>query len=108
MKKTIPCLAFVVFLFAFLQVAQGQSSPPEPKSLDKTGNAESLPELVRRVKPSVVSVLTYDAKGEPLISGTGFFIRPGEVVTNMFIAWRSKLCDSGSTERAESFAPNSR
>ena len=85
MKKTIPCLAFVVSLFAFLQVAQGQSSPPEPKSLDKTGNAESLPELVRRVKPSVVSVLTYDAKGEPLISGTGFFIRPGEVVTNMHV-----------------------
>jgi len=84
-KKTIPCLAFVVSLFAFLQVAQGQSSPPEPKSLDKTGNAESLPELVRRVKPSVVSVLTYDAKGEPLISGTGFFIRPGEVVTNMHV-----------------------
>ena len=85
MKKTIPCLALVVFLFAFLQVAQGQSSPSEPKSLDKTGNAESLPELVRRVKPSVVSVLTYDAKGEPLISGTGFFIRPGEVVTNMHV-----------------------
>jgi tetratricopeptide (TPR) repeat protein len=44
-----------------------------------------LPELVRRVKPSVVSVLTYDAKGEPLISGSGFFIRPGEIVTNMHV-----------------------
>jgi hypothetical protein len=32
-----------------------------------------------------VSVLTYDAKGEPLISGTGFFIRAGEVVTNMHV-----------------------
>jgi tetratricopeptide (TPR) repeat protein len=30
-------------------------------------------------------VLTYDAKGEPLISGSGFFIRPGEVVTNMHV-----------------------
>jgi tetratricopeptide (TPR) repeat protein len=84
-KRSIPCLAFVVSLFAFLQVAQGQSSVPEPKSLDKASNAESLPELVRRVKPSVVSVLTYDAKGEPLISGTGFFVRPGEVVTNMHV-----------------------
>ena len=46
---------------------------------------ESLPDLVRRVKPSVVSVLTYDAKGEPLISGSGFFVRPGEVVTNMHV-----------------------
>jgi len=30
-------------------------------------------------------VLTYDAKGEPLISGSGFFIRPGEVVTNLHV-----------------------
>jgi S1-C subfamily serine protease len=84
-KRTIPCLALVFSLFAFLQIAQGQTSVAEPKNLDKTSNAESLPELVRRVKPSVVSVLTYDAKGEPLISGTGFFIRPGEVVTNMHV-----------------------
>ena len=85
MKRTIPCLALVVSLFAFLQIAQGQNSVTETKSLEKTSTAESLPELVRRVKPSVVSVLTYDAKGEPLISGTGFFIRPGEVVTNMHV-----------------------
>jgi len=84
-KRTIPCLALVVSLFAFLQIAQGQNSVTETKSLEKTSTAESLPELVRRVKPSVVSVLTYDAKGEPLISGTGFFIRPGEVVTNMHV-----------------------
>src|SRR5205085_11373033 len=48
-------------------------------------SAESLPDLVRRVKPSVVSVLTYDAKGEPLISGSGFFVRSGQVVTNMHV-----------------------
>jgi hypothetical protein len=46
---------------------------------------ESLPELIRRVKPSVVSVVTYNAKNEPLISGSGFFIRPGEVVTNLHV-----------------------
>jgi Flp pilus assembly protein TadD len=47
--------------------------------------AESLPELVRRVKPSVVAVVTYDAKGEPLLSGSGFFIRPGQVLTNLHV-----------------------
>lgn len=46
---------------------------------------ESLPELIRRVKPSVVSVITYNATGEPLISGSGFFIRPGEVITNLHV-----------------------
>jgi len=32
-----------------------------------------------------VSILTYDLKGEPLISGSGFFVRPGEVMTNMHV-----------------------
>ena len=71
MKRNIPRLAVVVLsLFATLQIARAQ---------------ESLPDLVRRVKPSVVSVLTYDAKGEPLISGSGFYLRPGQVVTNLHV-----------------------
>lgn len=85
MIRTIPRLALVLSLFVFTQLAQAQTSVPEPKNTDKTNPAESLPDLVRRVKPSVVSVLTYDAKGEALISGSGFFIRPGEVVTNVHV-----------------------
>ncbi|HEX5706383.1 MAG TPA: serine protease, partial [Pyrinomonadaceae bacterium] len=46
---------------------------------------ETLPALVRRVKPSVVSVITYNSKGETLMTGSGFFIRPGEVVTNLHV-----------------------
>lgn len=46
---------------------------------------ESLPDLVRRVKPSVVAIVTYDAKGEALMTGSGFFIRPGQVVTNVHV-----------------------
>ncbi|HEX8493800.1 MAG TPA: trypsin-like peptidase domain-containing protein [Pyrinomonadaceae bacterium] len=46
---------------------------------------ESLPDLIRRVKPSVVSIITYDAKGGALMTGSGFFVRPGEVVTNMHV-----------------------
>ncbi|MBD0371942.1 MAG: serine protease [Pyrinomonadaceae bacterium] len=45
----------------------------------------SLPELIRRVKPSVVSVITYNDKNEPLISGSGFFLRPGQVITNLHV-----------------------
>jgi tetratricopeptide (TPR) repeat protein len=63
-------LALALFVFASAQVARAQ---------------ESLPDLVRRVKPSVVSVLTYDAKDQPLISGSGFFVQPGEVVTNLHV-----------------------
>jgi tetratricopeptide (TPR) repeat protein len=45
----------------------------------------SLPELVRRVKPTVVAIVTYDAKGNTLMSGSGFFVRPGQVITNMHV-----------------------
>src|SRR6185503_4790841 len=61
---------------------------PNPNSTIKANVVAqqlTLPDLVRRVKPSVVSVLTYDLKGEPLISGSGFFVRPGEVMTNMHV-----------------------
>ncbi|HEX8472684.1 MAG TPA: tetratricopeptide repeat protein [Pyrinomonadaceae bacterium] len=46
---------------------------------------ESLPQLIRRVKPSVVSVVTYDAKGEPLMAGSGFFVSAGKVITNLHV-----------------------
>jgi len=80
---------FVLALLAFtpLHAARAQEASESAK-VEQTKVAaaqESLPDLVRRVKPSVVSVLTYDLKGEPLISGSGFFVRPGEVVTNMHV-----------------------
>jgi len=46
---------------------------------------ETLPELIRRVKPSVVAVINYDAKGEVQMTGTGFFLRPGQVLTNLHV-----------------------
>ncbi len=46
---------------------------------------ETLPELIRRVKPSVVSVIAYDAQNEPVTTGSGFFIRPNQIVTNLHV-----------------------
>jgi tetratricopeptide (TPR) repeat protein len=90
LKRYIPLLALVLSLITFARVAHAQGALSDPGKVDKLksvgrSSAESLPDLVRRVKPSVVSVLTYDAKGEPLISGSGFFIRPGKVVTNSHV-----------------------
>ncbi|HEX7997193.1 MAG TPA: trypsin-like peptidase domain-containing protein [Pyrinomonadaceae bacterium] len=65
-------LALLVFVAA---------SAPRPA----TAQEASLPDLIRRVKPSVVSIITYDAKGDALMTGSGFFIRPGEVVTNVHV-----------------------
>ena len=95
MRSISPRLVVVLSLFVFCLSAQAQSTStalPDSQSarVNPSANADgsgtqSLPDLIRRVKPSVVSILTYDAKGEPLISGTGFFIRPGEVVTNVHV-----------------------
>lgn len=46
---------------------------------------EGLPALVKRVKPAVVAITTYDAAGEALMTGSGFFLRPGQVVTNLHV-----------------------
>jgi len=44
-----------------------------------------LPELVRRIKPSAVAIETFDARGEKLSRGSGFFVAPDRVVTNRHV-----------------------
>src|SRR5690242_4227437 len=46
---------------------------------------ENLPALVKRVKPAVVAIATYDTTGEALMTGSGFFLKPGQVVTNLHV-----------------------
>jgi len=40
---------------------------------------------VRKVKPAVVSIITYDSEGEPLMTGSGFFVDHCKVVTNLHV-----------------------
>jgi hypothetical protein len=70
-RKLPPWLALPALLFFCAASAPAQG--------------ESLPELIRRVKPSVVSVITYNAKDEVALTGSGFFIRPGQVLTNLHV-----------------------
>src|SRR5438874_13365109 len=46
---------------------------------------DQLPELVRRIKPSAVAIETFDARGEKLSRGSGFFIDKDRVVTNRHV-----------------------
>lgn len=62
-------------------------------SVKQTFSQESLPELVRRVKPTVVAIATYDADGEALMTGSGFFLRPGQVVTNLHVIRGAQRCE---------------
>ena len=54
-------------------------------SLTSVKAQETLPQLVRRLKPTVVAITTYDANGEAMLTGSGFFTSPGTVVTNVHV-----------------------
>lgn len=70
LKRNFPQLLLVVLFVGAATVVTAQ---------------DALPDLIRQVKPSVVSVTTYDAKGESLVSGSGFFVGPGQVMTNLHV-----------------------
>ena len=69
-KRRFPRLIPLALIFIVASLAQAQ---------------ETLPNLVKRVKPAVVAIATYDASGEALMTGSGFFLRPGQVVTNLHV-----------------------
>lgn len=62
---------------------------------------DQLPELVRRIKPSAVAIETFDARGEKLARGSGFFVDVDRVVTNRHVidgAYRAEVhLNSGHT-----------
>jgi tetratricopeptide (TPR) repeat protein len=71
LRSMVACLSLVVFV--------GQAWAQE-----------HLATLIRRVKPSVVTVIAYDARGELLQQGSGFFItEDGQLVTNRHVLQES-------------------
>src|SRR5712691_3503544 len=61
---------------------------------------DSLPELVRRIKPSAVAIETFDARGEKLSRGSGFFIDVDRIVTNRHViegAFRAEVHSSAGS-----------
>src|SRR3954447_6505711 len=48
-----------------------------------------LPELVKRIKPSAVAIETFDARGNTLSRGSGFFVAPDRIITNRHVIDRS-------------------
>lgn len=93
--RRLPTLLLLLSLAALAARAQepaAHTSATTNAAATASSNAQpgvsaegSLPDLVRRVKPAVVAVITYDAKGNTLLSGSGFFVRPGQVVTNLHV-----------------------
>jgi tetratricopeptide (TPR) repeat protein len=84
--RPLRALALVCCLTAAVASDSHAQTPAVPQAAETAAQRQpSLPELIRRVKPSVVAVITYDAKGNTLLSGSGFFVRPGQVVTNLHV-----------------------
>jgi len=56
---------------------------------------DKLPKLIKKIQPSVVSIITYDKDGDPLSSGSGFFINnSGNIITNCHVmedAWSADI-----------------
>jgi len=69
--------------------------------LPRVGASQDLlPELVRRIKPSAVAIETFDARGEKLSRGSGFFIDSDRIVTNRHViegAYRAEVHSSTGT-----------
>ena len=70
------------------KTTQVPTSSPALPSLpkQKEESTESLPSIIKRIKPSVVIVFAYDDTGEFLKLGSGFFISPdGDIITNYHV-----------------------
>ncbi|MBU4227716.1 tetratricopeptide repeat protein [bacterium] len=60
---------------------------------------ESLPSLIKRIKPSTVIIFTYDDKGEFLKLGSGFFIsQNGDVITNYHVLQGASSAEIKTTD----------
>jgi tetratricopeptide (TPR) repeat protein len=70
-----------IFQILVLLCAVAFPIAPVPQTLSQ----DPLPELVRRIKPSAVAIETFDAHGEKLSRGSGFFIDVDRVVTNRHV-----------------------
>ncbi len=52
-----------------------------------------LPELVKRIKPSAVAIETFDAKGNTLSRGSGFFVATDKIITNRHVIEKSSRAE---------------
>src|SRR5215204_2231236 len=52
-----------------------------------------LPELVKRIKPSAVAIETFDAKGNTVSRGSGFFVASDKIITNRHVIEKSSRAE---------------
>jgi len=90
MQKAIGIYAFLLCASQITLAAQSPNSFAQ--------SPDSLPEMIRQIKPAVVSIQTFDAKGQRLGLGTGFFIEPTVIVTNEHVIARASAANVKTAE----------
>jgi serine protease Do len=72
-RRTLAVLAMVLLCFSGLNPGPARAQ-------------ESLPQLIKRILPAVVTVVGFNARGKPIRIGSGFFIdREGHLITNLHV-----------------------
>ena len=69
LEKTLTCLWWVLLLILGSNQAQGQTAP----------------EIAARAFRSTVLLVMEDGNGQPVSLGSGFFVREGEIVSNLHV-----------------------
>jgi hypothetical protein len=88
-------LGFSIFLIVVVSTSfvSGQEKPVGPKSgkVPESNSTEKLSpkQVIDRVLPSVVLISAQDENGEVVGLGSGFFIQPGLIATNLHVFTRA-------------------
>ncbi len=84
-------------------VAQSTARVRVPTTKQVPGKPLSAREIVTRVLPSLVLVLTQDKDGNALAQASGFFYKPGLVATNLHALKRASRCYIKLLGKSESY-----
>ncbi len=55
---------------------------------------ESIPQVVKRIAPAVVTVIAYDHEGHMISQGSGFVVGKGQVVSNRHVLYRAARAEA--------------
>src|SRR5438128_301049 len=64
------------------RLLNSQNKRPAAEGVSGSDKQLTVPELVKRIKPSVVEITTYDASDHPDAIGSGFFTGPQRLLSN--------------------------
>ncbi|MGB4990145.1 MAG: S1C family serine protease [Pyrinomonadaceae bacterium] len=89
MKRLIIIIPLLLGLFYSPVFGQKPRSRPTPIPKVTVQNPLTSRQIVDRIMPSVVLVVTQDPQGETIAQGSGFIYKPGLVVTNLHVLKRA-------------------